>query len=121
VEISKPPIQWVQGVVSLGLKRLGREADRSRPSSADVKECVELTSTLQYVFMARYLVRHMSNFTLSIYGVVHMIVHMKYFVYSSQSLALTSHPGTLLITKIVTIRLTPPCTVPVVDISHFRN
>jgi hypothetical protein len=27
---------------SLGVKRPGREADHSRPSSAEVKECVEL-------------------------------------------------------------------------------
>jgi hypothetical protein len=32
------PIQWVPGALSLGLKRPGREADRSPPSSAEVKE-----------------------------------------------------------------------------------
>jgi hypothetical protein len=37
---TQPPIQWVPGALSLGVKRLGREADRSPPSSADVKECV---------------------------------------------------------------------------------
>jgi hypothetical protein len=31
-------IQWVQGAVSLGLKRPGREAGHSPPSSAEVKE-----------------------------------------------------------------------------------
>jgi hypothetical protein len=36
------PIQWVPGVLSLGVKRPGREADHSPPSSAEVKECVEL-------------------------------------------------------------------------------
>jgi hypothetical protein len=30
-------IQWVRGPLSLGLKRLGREADYSPRSSADVK------------------------------------------------------------------------------------
>jgi hypothetical protein len=30
------------GVLSLGVKRSGREADHSPPSSAEVKECVEL-------------------------------------------------------------------------------
>jgi hypothetical protein len=35
-------IQWVRGALSLGIKRPGREADRSPPSSAEVKECVEL-------------------------------------------------------------------------------
>jgi hypothetical protein len=35
---TQPPIQWVPGVLSLGVKRLGREADHSLPSSAEVKE-----------------------------------------------------------------------------------
>jgi hypothetical protein len=35
-------IQWVLGALFLGVKRLGREADHSPPSSAEVKECVEL-------------------------------------------------------------------------------
>jgi hypothetical protein len=39
---TQPPIQWVPGVLSLGTKRLGRETDHSPPSSAEVKECVEL-------------------------------------------------------------------------------
>jgi hypothetical protein len=39
---TQPPIQWVWGALSLGVKRPGREADHSPPSSAEVKECVEL-------------------------------------------------------------------------------
>jgi hypothetical protein len=39
---TQPPIQWVPGALSLGVKRPGREADHSPPSSAEVKECVEL-------------------------------------------------------------------------------
>jgi hypothetical protein len=39
---TQPPIQWVSGALSLGVKRQGREADHSPPSSAVVKECVEL-------------------------------------------------------------------------------
>jgi hypothetical protein len=35
---TQPPMQWL----SLGVKRLGREADHSPPSSAEVKERVEL-------------------------------------------------------------------------------
>jgi hypothetical protein len=35
---SQPPIQWVPGALSPGVKRLGREADHSPPSSAAVKE-----------------------------------------------------------------------------------
>jgi hypothetical protein len=39
---TQPPIQWVPRALSLGLKRPEREADHSPPSSAEVKECVEL-------------------------------------------------------------------------------
>jgi hypothetical protein len=35
-----------------GVKRSGREADQSPPSSAEVKNAWSYTSTLQYVFMA---------------------------------------------------------------------
>jgi hypothetical protein len=39
---TQPPIQWVPGSPSLGVKRPGREADQSPPSSAEIRECVEL-------------------------------------------------------------------------------
>jgi hypothetical protein len=39
---TQPPIQWVPGALSLGVKRPGREADHLHPSSAEVKEWVEL-------------------------------------------------------------------------------
>jgi hypothetical protein len=39
---TQPPIQWVPVTLSLDVKRPGREADHSPPSSAEVKECVEL-------------------------------------------------------------------------------
>jgi hypothetical protein len=35
---TQSPIQWVLGALSLGVKRLGSEADHSPPSSAEVKE-----------------------------------------------------------------------------------
>jgi hypothetical protein len=38
---TEPPIQWVLGALSLGIKRPGREADHSPASNAEVKECVE--------------------------------------------------------------------------------
>jgi hypothetical protein len=41
----QPPIQWVPGAFSLGIKRLGREADRSPPSSTKVKNAWSYTST----------------------------------------------------------------------------
>jgi len=36
--LTQPPIQWVTGALSLGVKRPEREADHSPPSSAEVKE-----------------------------------------------------------------------------------
>jgi hypothetical protein len=39
---TQPPIQLVPKDLSLGVKRLGREAGHSPPSSVKVKECVEL-------------------------------------------------------------------------------
>jgi hypothetical protein len=39
---TQPLIQCVPGALSLGVKLLGREADNSPPSTAEVKECVEL-------------------------------------------------------------------------------
>jgi hypothetical protein len=35
---TQPPMQWVPGTLSLGVKLLGREADHSPPYSAEVKE-----------------------------------------------------------------------------------
>jgi hypothetical protein len=35
---TQPPVQWVPGALSLGVKQQGREADHSSPSSAKVKE-----------------------------------------------------------------------------------
>jgi hypothetical protein len=43
---TQPPIQWVPGALSLGVKRPGREADHSPPSSAEVKNAWSYTSTL---------------------------------------------------------------------------
>jgi len=50
--VSRPPlgstqltIQWVPGALSLGVKRPGREADHSPPSSAEVKNAWSYTST----------------------------------------------------------------------------
>jgi hypothetical protein len=50
----RPPIQWVSGgeCLFLGLKRPGREADHSPPTSAEVKKTWVYTFTPQYVFVA---------------------------------------------------------------------
>jgi hypothetical protein len=39
---AQPPVRWVTGTLSLGVKRPGRDADHSPLSSAEVKELVEL-------------------------------------------------------------------------------
>jgi hypothetical protein len=49
---TKPPIQWIPGALSLGVKRPGREADHSPSYSAEVKEYLELYLTPQYAFVA---------------------------------------------------------------------
>jgi hypothetical protein len=53
---TQPPIQWVRGALSLGVKRPGREADHSPPSSAEVRNAWNYTFTPQYAFMAWYSV-----------------------------------------------------------------
>jgi hypothetical protein len=65
---TQPPIQWVQGPLSLGVKQPGREADHSPPSSTEVKNAWSYTSTSQYVFMAWCLVKHRDrdNFTFAL-------------------------------------------------------
>jgi hypothetical protein len=54
---TQPPIQWVPGALSLGLRRPGREADHSPPSSADGYLEWSYTSTPQYASMAWYSVK----------------------------------------------------------------
>jgi hypothetical protein len=49
---TQPPIQWVPGVFSSGVKRPGCEADHSLPASAEVKKMWIYTSTTSYAFMA---------------------------------------------------------------------
>jgi hypothetical protein len=61
---TQPPIQWVPGALSLGVKRQEREADHSPPSSAEVKNAWSYTSTPPYVFMTWCLIKH--TFTLSL-------------------------------------------------------
>jgi hypothetical protein len=57
-------VYW--GALSLGVKRPGREADHSRPSSAEVKNTWSYTSTPRYVFMTWCLVKHGDNFTFTL-------------------------------------------------------
>jgi hypothetical protein len=54
---TQPRMQWVTGTLSLEVKRPGCEADHSPPSSAEVKNAWSYNSTLQYTFIAWYLVK----------------------------------------------------------------
>jgi hypothetical protein len=60
-----PQPEDTPGALSLGVKRPGREADHSPPSSDEVKYAWSYTSTPQFVFMAWCLVKHRDNFTLT--------------------------------------------------------
>jgi hypothetical protein len=61
---TQPPIQWVPWVPCPGKKRLGREADHSPPSSTEVRNVWNYTSTTPCAFMAWYFVKHKDNITL---------------------------------------------------------
>jgi len=52
------PIQWVLGALFLGVNQLGHEVDHSPTSSTKVKNAWIYTSTPQYIFIARHLVKH---------------------------------------------------------------
>jgi len=60
---TQPTIKRVPGVVSLGVKRPGREADRTPLFSTEVKNERSYTFTPQYVFMEWCLVKNGYNFT----------------------------------------------------------
>jgi hypothetical protein len=47
---SRPPIQWETGPLSLGVKRPGREADHSPPSSAEVKNARSYSPTTSILY-----------------------------------------------------------------------
>jgi hypothetical protein len=49
---TQPPIQWVPGALSPGVKRPGREADHSPPTTVEIKKIWIYTSIPPYAFMA---------------------------------------------------------------------
>jgi hypothetical protein len=61
----QPTIQWVTGAISLGVKRPGREAYHSPPSSAEVKDAWSYTSTPPIGLHGVVLIlkKHWDNFT----------------------------------------------------------
>jgi hypothetical protein len=62
---TQPPIKWVPGLLSVGVKWPGREADHTPPSSAEVSAW-SYTSTPQSVFITWYFVKH-RDFTFYLY------------------------------------------------------
>jgi len=58
MDITRTLFSWV--------KRLGREADHSPPSSAVVKNAWSYTSTQSYVFVESCLVKQWTNLLLSL-------------------------------------------------------
>jgi hypothetical protein len=58
-----PPLQWVPGAVSPGVKRPGRESDHSPPPVQRSRRRGAI-SPPQYVFIAWCLVKHRENSTL---------------------------------------------------------
>jgi hypothetical protein len=81
---TQAPIQWVPWALSLGVKRPEREADHSPPFSATVKNAWSYTSTSQYFFMARCLVKHRDNFTFTftLSLVLLLILCTKVYIYA---------------------------------------
>jgi hypothetical protein len=69
---TQPPTQCVRGALSLRVKRPGREADHSPPSSAEVKERVGYTSTPPIALIAWCSVKHRDNFTFTLNMYVYM-------------------------------------------------
>jgi hypothetical protein len=61
---TQPPIQWVPGAFSLGVKRRGRKADHSPPASVEIKKTWLYTSTPTYAFMAWCLINQVQGTTL---------------------------------------------------------
>jgi hypothetical protein len=64
---TQPPIQWVPGALSPRVKRPGREADHSPPSSAEVKnggDILSLPHTSSW--RSAELIKHRDNFILQV-------------------------------------------------------
>jgi hypothetical protein len=72
---TQSPIQWVPGALSLEVKRPVREADHSPPSSAEVKDWVELYlhSPNTPSWRGARLKNHRDNFTFTFIGTYKMI------------------------------------------------
>jgi hypothetical protein len=72
---TQPHIQRIPGNLSLGVNRPRSEADHSPPSSAEVKECVEMyLHSTQYAFIAFCLVKLREDFTFTLQGIINIVL-----------------------------------------------
>jgi hypothetical protein len=66
---TQPPTQWV------GIKRPEREADHSSPSSAEVRQCVELyLHSLNMPSWRGAQLKHRENFNLPLYSLIRAVI-----------------------------------------------
>jgi hypothetical protein len=68
---TQPPIQWVPGLLYLGVKLRGCEADHSPPSSAEVKNP---RSSPNKRLGAQLNIKHRENFTTTIIIITIIII-----------------------------------------------
>jgi hypothetical protein len=74
MEYTQPPSQRVSEALSPRIKRPGREADHSPPSSAEVKNAWSYASTHPTnVFMAQCLVKNRGNF--NVHKEIYFLTH----------------------------------------------
>jgi hypothetical protein len=80
---TQPPIQWAPGALSLWVKRPGSEADHSFPSSAEVKEWVELyLHSPNTPSWCGAQLKHMGDFTFT-FSLSHIVMY-SVFLYNFQ-------------------------------------
>jgi hypothetical protein len=65
---TQPPIQWVPGALSPGVKRPGREADQSLKARVEVKEMWIYASSPTYAFCC-FILRTRVNFAIVLWAV----------------------------------------------------
>jgi hypothetical protein len=116
---TQPPIQWVPAALSLGLKRPGREADHSPPSSSEVKNTGSYTPLPQYVFMACCSVKAQGRLYFYLYISMNLTLHVPNLTSISRCLDLSKESYTKL-HKIIAFR-TRVCQHPQSDSPIWRN
>jgi hypothetical protein len=89
----QPPIHWVPGALFPGIKRPGREADHSPPTSAEVKKMWVYTSTPPYAFMASAYVVQGQLYLLPLYLCRHVTFLVPNFLSTLLGLSPNASPS----------------------------